>query len=58
MAISVMGLITLGSMAPRAGIEPASLAFQASVVPLHHEGSLMSTLSPNLPVYVGTCLRG
>ena len=31
-----------GCIITRAGIEPTSLAFQANVLPLHHEGSLIS----------------
>ena len=37
---------------PRAGFEPTSLAFRASVLPLHNMGSLMS------PVCAAPCLRG
>ena len=43
---------------PRAGVEPASLTFQASVLPLHHIGSLMSPLYPWPPVYVALYLIG
>ena len=45
------------NIVPRGGIEPTSLAFLASVLPLHHVGSLMSPLYPWLPVYVAPCLR-
>ena len=47
-----------GNIVPRAGIKPTSLAFQASVLPLFHIGSLISPLYPNLPVYAAPCLRG
>ena len=43
---------------PRAGIEPASLTFQASVLPLHNVGSLMSPQYSHLPVYAVPFLRG
>ena len=43
---------------PRAEIEPTSLTFQASALPLHHVGFLMSQLCPLLPVYVAVYLRG
>ena len=42
----------------RAGIEPTSLAFWGSMLPLHHVGSLISPLYPWLPVYTAPCLRG
>ena len=48
----------LGNIEPRAGIEPTSLALQASVLPLHQVGSLMSALYPCPPVYVAVCIRG
>ena len=38
---------------PRAGLEPTSLAFQASVLLLHQLGSLMSP-----PGYAVSCIRG
>ena len=34
----VMGVMKMGSTVPRAGLEPRSLAFRASVLPLHHIG--------------------
>ena len=37
---------------------PTSLAFWGRVLPLHHIGAMMSPLSPCLPVYVASCLRG
>ena len=42
----VVGVTKMGDIVPRVGIEPTSLAFQASVLPLHHIGSLMSPLFP------------
>ena len=39
----------------RVEVKPTSLAYWASVLPLHHIGSLMS---PHTPVYVALCLRG
>ena len=48
----------MGNTVPRVGLEPTSLAFWASVLPLHHTGSLMSPLSPRLPVDAAPCLRG
>ena len=56
--IIVVGVMKMGNTVPRAGIEPISLAFFASVLPLHHVGSLMSPLHPYLPAYVALCLRG
>ena len=41
---SVVGKMKVGNIVPRAGLEPASLAFQVSVLPLHLVGSLMSLL--------------
>ena len=52
----VMGVMKVGNIVPRVGIEPTSLAFWASVSPLHHTVSLMSPLYPCLPVYVAPCL--
>ena len=37
----------MGIIVPRAGIEPTSMAFRASVLPLHHTGSVMSQLNPH-----------
>ena len=42
---------------PRVGNEHAFLAFWASVLPIHHIGSLMSPINPCLPVYAASCLR-
>ena len=55
METSVMGAMQMGNIVPEGGIEPTSLALQASVLPLHHTGSLMSILYPHLPVYVAPC---
>ena len=33
-----MGVIKMRNIVPRAGIEPTSLPFWASVLPLHHVG--------------------
>ena len=46
-----MGVMKMGNTLPRVGIEPTSLAFQASVLLLHHVGSLMSPICPCPPVY-------
>ena len=48
----------MGNTVPRAELEPTSLTFQASGLPLHHVGSLMSPLYLRLPVYVAFCLSG
>ena len=58
MATDVMGVITMGNIMPRAGIEPTSLTYWASVLPLRHVGALMSPLYPRLPVYAAPCLGG
>ena len=42
---------------PRVGLEPTSLTLQASVLPLHHIGSMMSPLYQCPPVYAAPCLR-
>ena len=55
--IYVMGVMKMGNTVPRTGLKPTSLAFQASVLPLHHVGSLMSPLSPHPPDYAAPCLR-
>ena len=52
MATSVVGVMKIGNTVPRAGLETTLLAFWASVLPLHHVGSLMSQLYPHPPVYV------
>ena len=38
MATSVVGVMEMGNIVPRAGLEPMPLAFWASVLPLHHLG--------------------
>ena len=48
MATSVVGVMKMGNIEPRAGFEPTSLAFQVGVLPFHHVGSLMSQLHPRL----------
>ena len=58
MATIVVGVMKIGNMVPRAGLECTSQAFWASVLPLHCVGFLMSTLCPCLPVYAAPCLRG
>ena len=42
------GVMKMGNIVPRVGIEPKSLVFQAGVLPLHHIGSLMSPLTHSL----------
>ena len=54
---SDMGVIKIGNIVLRAGLEPTSLAVQANILPLHHTCSLMSPLYQRLPVYVAPCLR-
>ena len=49
MYIYVMGVMKMGNTMPGAGLEPTSLAFWASVLPLHHIGSQMSPLYPCPP---------
>ena len=58
MATSVMGMMKMGNIMPRVGFKPTSLAFKASVLTLHHIGSLMLPLYPHLTVYAAHCLRG
>ena len=53
----VVGVTKMGNIVPRVGIEPTSLAFRVSVLPLHDIGSLMSPLCPRQPVYAAACLR-
>ena len=38
MMTSVMVVMKMGNTVPRAGFKPTSLAFRASVLPLHHVG--------------------
>ena len=42
-----MGVMKVENIVPRVGIKRAFLAFWASVVPLHHIGSLISPLYTN-----------
>ena len=58
MATSFMGVMKMWKIVPRAGLESTSLAFWASVLPLHHIGSLTLPLHQWLPVYVAPCIRG
>ena len=51
-------MISMGNITPRMGIEPTSLAVRASVLRLHHVGSLMSPLCPCLTVYAAPYLGG
>ena len=53
---SVVGVMKMGNSVPRAGIDPTSLASQASVLPLYHIDSLMSPLYPHLPAYAALTL--
>ena len=48
----------MGNIVSRSENEPTALAFWASVLPVHHLGSLMSPLYPRPPIYVAPCLRG
>ena len=52
MAATVMGMMKMGNIAPRLGLKPTSLVFQAIVFPLHLVGSLTSPLYSCLPVYL------
>ena len=47
-----------GNIVPSVGIRTTSLAFEASVLQLHHIGSLMSPVCSRLPVCAAPCLRG
>ena len=53
----VMGDMKMGNIVPRAGFKPTSLAFWATVLSLHHAGSLKSPLYPCLPACSALCLR-
>ena len=55
---SVMGVMKMGNIVPRARIKPTSLTFWVSVLPVHHVASLMSPLYPRAPIYAAPCLRG
>ena len=50
----VVGVMKMGNIVSRVGIEPTSLAFWAIVLPLHHVGSMML---PRLLVYAALFLR-
>ena len=54
---SAMGVTKMGNIVPKAGLYPTSLAFRASILPLHHVGSVMSPLHPRPPVYAAPCSR-
>ena len=54
----VMGVMKMGNIVPRAGFKPTSLAFRASVLTLHHVGSLTSLLYWYPPVDAAPCLIG
>ena len=45
-ATGVMRVMKMGNIVPRAGLEPTSLAFRASVPPLHHVGFPGVTTTP------------
>ena len=49
---TVMGVMKMGNTVSRVGLEPTYLAFQASVLPFHCIGSLLSPLYPRPPVCV------
>ena len=53
---SVVGVMKIGNIVPRAGIEPTPRAFQASVLRYHHIGIVVT--SGSLTVYGAHCLRG
>ena len=55
---NVMVVMKMGNIVPRAGFETIYLAFRASVLPLHHVGSLTLLLYPHPPVYAVPYLRG
>ena len=54
MATSVMVVMKMGNIVPRAGLEPTSLAFQANVLPLHHVGFPDVTTIPMSTSLCGT----
>ena len=55
---TVVGVMKMGNTMPRVGLEPTSLPFWASVLPLHHIGCLVSPLYTCPPVCAAPCLRG
>ena len=54
----VVGVMKMWNTVPREGLEPTSLEFRVSVLPLHHVDSLMSQLYPRPPVCAAPHLRG
>lgn len=58
MAIKILGMTKVGKIVPRVGSEPTPLAFQVTVIPLHHICSLISQVYPRLPAYIAPWLRG
>ena len=52
MATSVVSVIKIGNIVPRVGIEPTSLTFRASALPLRHVGSPPDVTAIPIP----TCL--
>ena len=52
LASSVMGVMKMGNIVPRAGVEPTCLVFWASVLPLQYIGSLMSPLYTYLSMWL------
>ena len=57
-ATSVMGMMKLGNIVPRGGIEPTYLSLWASVLTITPLGFLIPTSYPRLLVYAVLCLRG
>ena len=55
---TVMGVMKMGNIVPRAGLKPTSLAFWASMLPLHQVGSLTALLYRRPPVYVALLPQG
>ena len=55
---SVVDVMKMGNIVPRVGIEPTSLAFWVSLLPLHHIVPLMSPIYPRLRVCTAPYLRG
>ena len=58
MATSVVSVIKMGNLVPRAGLKPHFWHSGAGVLPLHYVGSLMTPLYPGIPVYAASWLRG
>ena len=55
MATSVMGLMKMRNIAPRVGIEPTSLAFQANVLTVT-QPRLHDDIALTIPTYLCSCL--